>query len=352
MKRLLIFLFLIFVSFSFTKARSADHKMQGSQSKSHNNGDLEGKASAKQTSVERHGYLSVQNGKMVDQHGFQPQLRGISFSWSIWEGEKYYNKEVVDWLVDDFKVDLIRLSMAIEPDGGYLQSPKKQEEKIISLIDQGIERGVYVIIDWHDHNANKNQTESAAFFQEMSKRYQHVPNVIYEIWNEPERQTWPEIKAYSEKIISAIRTYDKRNLIVVGSPHWDQDVDVTAKDPINLSDNLVYSFHFYASDPGHQEKLREKAEIAIGLGLPLFITEWGVGESNGDGEFNLEKTDRWVRWMEKHKLSWVNWNITDKEETTALLKPGAPVNGGWNTSNLTPAGDYIRTVLRNFDANK
>src|SRR3546814_12164294 len=99
--------------------------MQGSQSKSHNNGDLEGKASAKQTSVERHGYLSVQNGKMVDQHGFQPQLRGISFSWSIWEGEKYYNKEVVDWLVDDFKVDLIRLSMAIEPDGGYFQNHKK-----------------------------------------------------------------------------------------------------------------------------------------------------------------------------------------------------------------------------------
>jgi len=214
--------------------------------------------------------------------------------------------------VDDFKVDLIRLSMAIEPEGGYLQNPKKQEEKIISLIDQGIERGIYVIIDWHDHNANKNQIESEAFFQEMSKRYQHVPNVIYEIWNEPERQTWQEIKAYSEKIISAIRTYDKKNLIVV----------------------------------------REKAEVALGLGLPLFITEWGVGEANGNGEFNLEKTDKWVHWMEQYKLSWVNWNITDKEETTALLKPGAPVNGGWDTSNLTSAGNYIRTVLLNFDVSK
>jgi len=286
--------------------------VQDPQSESQSNGDSEGEVTAKQTSVERHGYLSVQNGKMVDQHGIQPQLRGISFSWSIWEGEKYYNKQVVDWLVDDFKVDLIRLSMAIEPEGGYLQNPKKQEEKIISLIDQGIERGIYVIIDWHDHNANKNQIESEAFFQEMSKRYQHVPNVIYEIWNEPERQTWQEIKAYSEKIISAIRTYDKKNLIVV----------------------------------------REKAEVALGLGLPLFITEWGVGEANGNGEFNLEKTDKWVHWMEQYKLSWVNWNITDKEETTALLKPGAPVNGGWDTSNLTPAGNYIRTVLLNFDVSK
>lgn len=331
MKGLSLFLFLVFIFISCTKAKSAGQGRQQDQ-----------------TSVERHGYLSVKNGKMVDQHGIQPQLRGISFSWSIWEGEKYYNKQVVDWLVDDFNVDLIRLSMAIEPDGGYLQNPKGQAEKIIRLIDRGIERGIYVIIDWHDHNANKNHTESEAFFQEMSKRYQHVPNVIYEIWNEQERQTWPEIKAYSEKIISAIRVNDKKDLIVVGSSHWDQDVDITAKDPIGLSDNLVYSFHFYASDPGHQEKLKEKAEIAMGLGLPLFVTEWGVGESNGDGEFNVEKTDSWVRWMEKYKLSWVNWNITDKKETTALLKPGAPVNGSWNTSNLTPAGDYIRTVLRSF----
>lgn len=306
----------------------------------------------KLAAVELHGKLSVKNGKMINQHGNQPQLRGISFSWSIWQGEKYYTKEVVDWLVDDFKVNLIRLSMAVEPNGGYLQFPEKQKNKIIELVDQGIKRGIYVLIDWHDHHANQNKEEAKLFFREMAERYHHVPYVIYEIWNEPKKHTWPEIKAYSEEVITEIRRYDKKNLIVVGSPQWDQDVDIAAKDPIQMSDNLVYSFHFYASDPWHQDNLRAKAEKAMALGLPLFVTEWGVGESDGDGEFNVEKTRKWVDWMEKHQLSWVNWNITDKEETTALLKPGASTNGAWHETMLTPSGNYIRNVLRQLNSDK
>lgn len=304
------------------------------------------------TAVELNGKLAVKNGKMVNQYGVPPQLRGMSFSWSIWQGEKYYTKEAVDWLVDDFKVSLIRLSMAIEPKGGYLELPEMQKNKITELIDHGIKRGIYVLIDWHDHHADQNKEEAKLFFREMAERYHHVPNVIYETWNEPEKHTWPEIKAYSEEIIKEIRKYDKNNLIVVGSPHWDQDVDVAAKDPIRSSDNLVYSFHFYASDPWHQDKLRKKAEQAMELGLPLVVTEWGVGEATGDGEFNLDKTNKWVDWMEKHQLSWTNWNITDKKETTALLMPGASTRGAWNPNMLTPAGSYIRTMLRRLNADK
>ena len=98
-------------------------------------------------------------------------------------------------------------------------------------------------------------------------------------------------------------------------------------------------------NPNHQEKLREKAELAMKRGIPLFVTEWGVGESNGNGEFNIEKTERWMDWMEKNRLSWVLWNVTDKNETTALMLPGAPVNGGWNAGQLTPNGRYIREKL-------
>jgi endoglucanase len=302
------------------------------------------------TPVELNGKLSVKNGKMVNEYGLPPQLRGMSFSWSIWQGEKYYTKEVVDWLVEDFKVSIIRLSMAIEPKRGYLQFPEMQKNKITELIDHGIKRGIYVLIDWHDHHANQNKEEAKLFFKEMAERYHHVPNVIYEIWNEPERHSWDEIKSYSEEVIKEIRKYDKDNLIVVGSPHWDQDVDIAAADPIFISENLVYSFHFYASDPSHQDKLRKKAEKAMELGLPLLVTEWGVGEANGDGEFDLDKTSKWVDWMEKHQLSWTNWNITDKKETTALLKPGASILGAWDIDKLTPAGNYIRMVLRRLNS--
>jgi endoglucanase len=302
-----------------------------------------------QTPVAVNGNLTVQNGKIVNKNGAAPQLRGISFSWSLWQGRKYYTPAVVDWLAGDFKVSIIRASMGVQPDHGYLQEPALQKQLIVNVVDQAIKDGIYVLIDWHDHHSNQHLQRSKEFFAEMAQKYKGVPNVIYEIWNEPEAISWDTVKNYAVQVITEIRKYDPDNLIVVGSPHWDQDVDVAAANPIAGFKNIAYSFHFYASDPNHQEKLRSKGDLAIKKGLALMITEWGVGESNGNGKFNLDQVKTWMDWMEANHLSWTNWNITDKQETTALLFPGAPENGGWTNEQLTPAGIYIRKQLRELN---
>ena len=146
-------------------------------------------AAAAQTFADIHGALKIEDGRVVNSSGQPPQLRGISFSWSIWGGKKYYNTQVVDWLIRDFKVSLIRLSMAIEPAGGFLHHPKEQKELITRIADYALDKGIYVIIDWHDHNADRNIKEAKQFFAEMAQRYASRPNIIYEIWNEPERQS-------------------------------------------------------------------------------------------------------------------------------------------------------------------
>ena len=299
--------------------------------------------------VQINGALQIKGNQMVNDAGVSPQLRGISLSWSLWGGKKYYNTKVVDWLAKDFKISLLRASMGVQPDGGYLKNREEQLKLMTTVIDQAIKNGIYVLIDWHDHNAEQHLEESKAFFAIMAQKYSGIPNVIYEIYNEPAKQSWDIVKAYSVEVIKTIRQYDKINVIVVGSPRWDQDVDIAAADPITGFDNLVYSFHFYASDPNHQEKLRTKAELALKLGIALFVTEWGVGESNGNGEFNREKTAVWMEWMEKNRLSWAIWNVTDKKETTALMLPGASIEGGWKEDDLTDGGKYIRTELRKLN---
>ncbi len=295
--------------------------------------------------VDIHGALRVDGNQMVDQMGQSPQLRGISLSWSLWGGKKYYNAEAVSWLAKDFHISILRASMAVQPEGGYLTSREEQMRLMTIVIDQAIHEGIYVLIDWHDHNAELHLEESKAFFAGMARKYSGVPNIIYEIFNEPAKQNWDVVKSYSEEVIKSIRQYDAKNIIVVGSPRWDQDVDVAAGDPISGFSNLVYSFHYYASDPNHQEKLRAKAELAMNRGIALFVTEWGVGESNGNGVFDHQKTEVWMDWMEKCKLSWANWNVTDKTETTALLLPGAPAEGGWTIEQLTESGKFIREKL-------
>jgi len=299
-----------------------------------------------QTPVTRNGALSVKNGQVVNQYGLPPELRGLSFSWSIWQGRKYYNTDVVDWITKDFKVSLIRAAMAVQPAHGYMEEPDSQKQLIVNVVNEAIKKGIYVLIDWHDHNGYLHIPQSKAFFAEMAQKYKGVPNVIYEIWNEPERVSWDTVKNYAVQVITEIRKYDSDNLIVVGSPHWDQDVDVAAANPITGFKNIAYSFHFYASDPNHQDQLRAKGDKAIQMGLPLLITEWGVGEASGNGAFDISENETWIKWMKEHKLSWVNWNITDKDETTALLKPGASPNGGWTEDELTPDGIYLRKLLR------
>ena len=299
-----------------------------------------------QTPVARNGALSVKDGQVVNQYGMPPELRGLSFSWSIWQGRKYYNTDVVDWITKDFKVSFIRAAMAVQPEHGYLEEPDSQKQLIVSVVNEAIKKGIYVLIDWHDHNGYLHIPQSKAFFAEMAQKYKGVPNVIYEVWNEPERVSWDTVKNYAVQVIAEIRKYDPDNLIVVGSPHWDQDVDVAAANPITGFKNIAYSFHFYASDPNHQDQLRAKGDKAIQMGLPLLITEWGVGEASGNGVFYIAENETWIKWMGTHKLSWVNWNITDKDETTALLKPGAPLNGGWTEDELTPDGIYLRKLLR------
>ena len=300
------------------------------------------------TPLEKNGALTVKNSKIVNSTGIAPQLRGISFSWSIWQGQKYYNHAVVDWLSNDFKVDIIRAAMAVEPNNGYLQRPQFQQKLIEDLVDRAVKDGIYVLIDWHDDHGFKHIEQSKQFFAAMAKKYNGTANVIYEIWNEPARVSWDTVKNYAIQLIGEIRKYDSKNLIVVGCPHWDQDVDIAAADPITGFENIAYSFHFYASDPNHQKGLREKADKAIKLGLPLFVTEWGVGEANGNGKFDMAENETWLTWLERNQLSWVNWNITDKEETTAILMPSAPINGGWTKEQLTPAGNYIRQKIRDL----
>jgi endoglucanase len=303
-------------------------------------------ASAQQTPVEKNGALRVEHGQVVNQHGVPPELKGISFSWSIWQGKKYYNPQVVDWLTGDFKISLMRVAMAVQPQNGYLQQPLMQQQLVDIVVDEAIKNGIYVLIDWHDHNGNQHLQQSKHFFATIAQKYNKAPNVIYEIWNEPEQVSWDTVKNYAIQVITEIRKYDANNLIVVGSPHWDQDVDIVANDPIVGFSNIAYSFHFYASDPNPQEALRARADKAIKSGLPLIVTEWGVGEANGNGKFDLEENSAWLQWLKKNKLSWANWNLTDKNETTALLMPGAPEKGGWADSQLSPAGAYIRNMLR------
>ena len=298
-----------------------------------------------QTPVEKHGFLRVEGNKIVGQHGEPVQLRGMSFFWSQWMGQ-FYNRRAVDWLVDDWKVTVVRAAMGVkhhETKSGYLFDAS-EKHRVKTVVDAAIKRGIYVVIDWHDHHAYDNADAAQKFFEEMARTYGKYPNIIYEIFNEPERVSWSEVvKPYSERIVKAIRAIDTTNIIILGTPFWCQHVDVAVDDPVE-GHNLVYSLHFYAAS--HKGDIRDKAQYALDKGFALFVSEFGTCLASGDGFLDSLETERWFEFMDEHKLSWCNWSIADKAETASALLPGARYYGGWKQDDLTRSGRFIRSKLR------
>ena len=297
------------------------------------------------TPVERHGWLSVRGNRVVDQHGQPVTLRGMSLFWSQW-APRFYNAEAIGWLARDWKVTLVRVAVAV-PGGGYLEHPERETAKAERAIEAAVANGLYVIVDWHAHDPAPEQ--AAIFFQHIASKYGHLPNIIYETWNEPlEHHNWPGVvKPYHMDLIPKIRAIDPHNLIVAGTPAWSQDVDVAAADPLPF-ENVAYTLHFYASS--HKQALRDKAILAMERGAALFVTEYGVTEYTGDGFIDVEETRRWWDFMEANGISYANWSLNDKRETSAALVHGAPAEGGWTDAQLTPSGRMVRDQIRRMAA--
>lgn len=294
------------------------------------------------TVVDYYGQLSINGTLLVDKKNNPVALRGMSLFWSQWGG-KYYNKECIKWLRNDWKCTIVRASMGIEA-GGYLTNAETEFNKITEVIEACIDLGIYVIVDWHDHNAQNHLAEAKDFFSKISNLYGNKPNIIYEIFNEPLNVSWSNvIKPYAEEIITTIRENDKKNIIVVGTPTWSQDVDAAAKDPL-AGDNIAYSLHFYTGT--HNQSLRNKAITAINKGLALFVTEFGISEADGNGKIDMNETNLWISFLEQYNLSWCNWSIMDKDETSAALNSGSSATGNWAENELKESGKILRDYIR------
>ncbi len=301
--------------------------------------------------VDTHGSLKVSGNKIVNKKDEPVSFAGNSFFWSNtgWGAEKFYNKNVVSWLKKDWNSNIVRAAMGVEDNGGYLNDPVGNKNRVKTIVEAAINEGLYVIIDWHSHHAEEHEEEAVTFFKEMASLYGTHPNVIYEIYNEPIYTPWSTIKSYAEKVISAIRSIDPNNLIIVGTSTWSQDVDAASRNPITSSKNIAYTLHFYAAT--HKESLREKARTALNNGIALMVTEWGSVSANGDGAVDNGSTDEWMKFLAENKITHLNWSVHDKNEGASIIKSGASTYGNWSSQNLTDSGNKVRTIMKNWCSN-
>ena len=255
--------------------------------------------------------------------GKEVQLRGMSLYWSILtRSTEFYSEAAITQMVKDLKIQIIRIAMTVTEDwgdglSGYLFAPEQQLALVKQAVDAAVANDIYVIIDWHSHSAVKQYKAAAAFFEKMAKEYGKLDHVIFEVFNEPDVQDWRQIKSYTELMLQSIRPYSD-NLVLVANPKWDQHPEAAiGNEPKDSKNNFAYTFHFYANSHKVNGEEGEAALKALEAGLPLFVSEWGASDYDGKESPNPEAVDEWMAFLDKYKISSLNWSASKVTEQTS-----------------------------------
>lgn len=293
--------------------------------------------------------LHVEGTCLVNDGGQTVQLRGVSTHGLAWFPD-YVNEDAFRALRDDWGCNVVRLAMYTAEYGGYLNGG--DQAALETLIQKGVEAadklGMYVIIDWHilsDGDPSAHTQEAAAFFSKMAEQYAGYDNVLYEICNEPQNSPWATvIKPYAQTVLAAIRQYDTDAVVIVGTNTWSQDVEEVIGDRLE-DDNVVYAFHFYAAT--HKEPYRRKVEKALDAGVPVFVSECGLCDASGSGAVDTASAQAWFDLLNEREVSFVAWNLSNKNETAALIRPDCAKLSDWTESDLSESGKLFRQAILN-----
>lgn len=316
--------------------------------------------------VQNYGALGTSGSQIVSQtSGEQVILRGMSLYWSDATGEPYYNSDVIKWAVDTLGIDVFRFAMGIQyynSNGNasdemesaymYMGNSESRFNLLDEMVTAAVENDVYIIVDWHSHRAEYETDSATYFFSTVAQKYANIPNIIFEIYNEPVYTSWSTITSYAETVLSAIRTHSS-NLALVGTPYWSQ---LTSYGGLESYNNIGYVFHFYAAT--HTvSSYGSTVTGAISSGYPVFITEWGTTSADGSTTVSESNSQEWISLMEEYMISNCNWSLrnytseADGSTNLSALFDGdeaLTTAGALDSATYTTSGTIVKNYLQTY----
>lgn len=253
-------------------------------------------------------------------------------------------KGLIERAVTQLGARIIRIPVipeATDASGFFADPTRYLEDHLDPAIETCVKLNAYVIIDMHlvaDYLPKKELAEE--FWSIVAPRYNDIPNVMFELFNEPVApaswETWRNQMA--QPLTDLVRKYAPNNIILIGAPLWTSNLSQAVEQPIQ-GENIVYAGHLYPSIP------RENWDIdflPVIKKFPVIFTEWGYeyGQENFLNATTSTFGIPFVNWLKRHQLGWTAW-IFDNQWTSRMLTDDWQLSGG-----ETGMGELVAAALK------
>ncbi|KAF7633667.1 Beta-1,4-endoglucanase [Meloidogyne graminicola] len=241
--------------------------------------------------------------------------------------------------------------------GGYMDNPKQALESAYNVIDASIKNGIYVLVDWHDTgswNCNKSSdvqrftNKAKEFFTIITKKYNGVPNVLLEFWNEPNCE-WNIVKKYHIDVLNV----NKDVVVILGS----SDVAKNIFDHV-VGKNIMYTLHWYplVNENVYYNYPKEIIKNATALKRGLFISEYGETDVYPlAAPIKYDAIYKFWDLMDQNKLSYMKWtfaNLTDNKAPNlgmSIILNNCNANQVYEESCLSDSGKLFRSQMWKYN---
>lgn len=308
------------------------------------------------------GKLTKSGKNIIDSNGNNVVLTGIG-THSISEYNSLYTEEVMKTLTY-YGLNCIRISVYLtdkqcqNSDGrtslGWLNNSDTLKPIIEELIEVATNAGLYIIIDWHSYHAidggdvTQYKPQQEAFFEYFSNKYSNQDNILYELHNEPYRNTASELLDSVISCANIIRNHNPDAILICGE---GIDGVITMDNLFNKTNNLdiFISPHLYTG-----EQTIDYINDRIRENRPIFVTEWGNSSLSGDGLPNDNEALKMFNLCHSNNISYCLWKMTYQDMDTAILNCSKFNEdyyygfGGWSRGDLSHNGKLYFDSIYDF----
>lgn len=270
------------------------------------------------------------------------------------EYAEYFWSQYYDKYISEFDIKLIRdqgfNSIRIPINARTLFDLESKEvtfnQNILQVLDRCIgwckKYNVYVILDMHaapggqtGQNIDDSLNDSPDLFRNpiyrkqlcdcwrlLAKHYASEEIIAgYDLLNEPLPDFFSEYNSMVlplyRKIISAIREFDTKHIIILEGVHWSSDFSIfkplTKKEV--KENNIMLQFHKYWNNPD-EESIKEFLQYSKSLNTPLFMGE--------GGENNIDWYTMAFSMYERLNIHWNFWTYKKMDNHNSPISFSAP----------------------------